>query len=91
MADEDRKFNEEETIKLMKFLEQNPELLKSSNKNVRLQLKEQLRDCVWDRLSPKPKLEMQWTERLTSGQESQSESTHFSRFNAFTHHCASFR
>ena len=44
MADEDRKFNEEETVKLIKFLEQNPDLLKSSSKNVRLQLKEQLRD-----------------------------------------------
>lgn len=44
MADEDRKFNEEETVKLIKFLEQNSDLLKSSSKNVRLQLKEQLRD-----------------------------------------------
>ena len=44
MAEEDRKFNEEETVKLIKFLEQNPDLLKSSSKNVRLQLKEQLRD-----------------------------------------------
>lgn len=44
MAEEDRKYNEEETVKLIKFLEQNPDLLKSSSKNVRLQLKEQLRD-----------------------------------------------
>lgn len=44
MTEEDRKFNEEETVKLIKFLEQNPDLLKSSSKNVRLQLKEQLRD-----------------------------------------------
>ena len=43
MADEDRRFNEEETIKLIRFLEKNPDLLKSSSKNVRLQWKEQLR------------------------------------------------
>ena len=44
MADEDKKFGEEETIKLIKFIEQNPDMLKSSNRTVRVQLKERLRD-----------------------------------------------
>ena len=44
MADEDKKFGDEETIKLIKFLEQNPDMLKSSNRIVRVYLKERLRD-----------------------------------------------
>ena len=44
MADEDKKFGDEETIKLIKFIEQNPDMLKSSNRTVRAQLKERLRE-----------------------------------------------
>ena len=44
MVDEDKKFGDEETIKPIKFLEQNPDMLKSSNRTVRVQLKERLPD-----------------------------------------------
>ena len=55
MTDEDRKFGDEETIKLIKFLEQNPDMLKSSNRTVRVQLKERLRDQIVDKTIPSSK------------------------------------
>ena len=44
VADEDKIFGEEETIKLIKFMKQNTDMLKSSNRTVSVQLKERLRD-----------------------------------------------
>lgn len=44
MADEENKISDEDTVKLLKFIEENPEILKSSNRNTRQRIKEQLRD-----------------------------------------------
>ena len=43
----EKKFGDKETIKLIKFIEQNADMLKSTNTTVRVQWKERL----WDRLT----------------------------------------